>query len=85
MNLKKTLIAAAAVSLLGGAVLSVASSSRNNSDDLFKANVEALADGENSPGEIVRKFLGCPGGERICFSGTITIGGVKIEGTFYLE
>ena len=45
MNFKKTLIAAAAVSLLGGAVLSVASSSRNSSDDLFKANVEALADG----------------------------------------
>ena len=44
------MIAAAAVSLLGGAVLSVASSFRSSSDDLFMANVEALSDNEDPTG-----------------------------------
>ena len=46
MNFKKTLIAAAAASLLGSASFVVASSSRNSKDDLFKANVEALSQPE---------------------------------------
>lgn len=55
-----------------------------NKTPLFEANVEALADGEDGT-NYACKYLGCCGGENKCFTGSITIGGVKFEGTFYMQ
>ena len=53
----------------------------------LKENVEALADsgGMVSIGDKVRDFIGCPGGNAKCFSGEVTIKGVTVSGTWYIE
>ena len=48
---------------------------------IFAADEEA----DDSIGATIREFLGCPGGEKKCFTGKVTIKGVEIEGTWYLE
>ena len=82
MKIKYALIAA--VLLVAATVTSV--EVIKNKTPLFEANVEALADGED--GTMVYyacKYLGCCGGENKCFTGSITIGGVKFDGTFYMQ
>lgn len=48
---------------------------------IFAADEEA----DDSIGAAISEFLGCPGGEKKCFTGKVTIKGVEIEGTWYLE
>lgn len=82
MKIKYAIIAATI--LVAGTVTSMKTIKK--STPLFEANVEALADSEG--GTMVYyacKYLGCCGGENKCFTGSITIGGVKIEGTFYMQ
>lgn len=39
----------------------------------------------DSIGKAVRDFLGCPGGDNKCFSGSFSYKGVEFEGTWYLK
>lgn len=60
----------------------------NGSNSSFlKENVEALTDDGNgvSIGDKVRDVIGCPGGNAKCFSGEVTIKGVTVSGTWYIE
>lgn len=60
---------------------------KGNDACFLKENVEALADGGGgvSIGDKVRDFIGCPGGNAKCFSGEVTIKGVTVSGTWYIE
>lgn len=40
---------------------------------------------DDSIGAQVRDFLGCPGGNKKCFTGKFDFKGVSFEGTWYLE
>lgn len=83
--------------LAAGAVLVAASVSafvyvKNGSssmDGLFNANVEALAGNEGAPDGTVMsyvcKYIGCCGGDFKCFSGSFSISGVELSGTFYMR
>lgn len=44
--------------------------------------MEALTEGE-SIGDYVQNFLGCRGGSKKCFEGTISIKGVSVSGTWF--
>ena len=58
-------------------------------DGLFNANVEALAGDESIPDGTVMsyvcKYIGCCGGDFKCFSGSFSISGVEVSGTFYMR
>lgn len=43
---------------------------------IFAVDIEK----DDSVGETIRELLGCPGGEKKCFSGKITVKGVEFEG-----
>lgn len=68
----------ATVAMLSG--LAVASKDNSGSDVLLHENVEALTSGES-----IREFLDCPGGNKQCFSGSVSYGGISVKGTWYLD
>ena len=60
----------------------------NKNNEIFNANVEALADlepGDKTVMDYVCKYVGCCGGERKCFTGSVNVYGVSVEGTFYMD
>lgn len=83
--MKTTIFAVIAAAILAAATITTVKTIRNT-NPLLDANVEALA--ETEQGTLVHyacKYLGCCGGDNKCFTGSVTIGGVIIEGTFYMN
>lgn len=80
-------ILAAAVLFCIASVVVSRSLFKGNDACFLKENVEALTDsgGMVSIGDKVRDFIGCPGGNAKCFSGEVTIKGVTVSGTWYIE
>lgn len=81
-TMKKLIILASTIVLTASAATVAYVYSQKSSSDLFEANVEALTEGE-SIGDYVQNFLGCRGGSKKCFEGTISIKGVSVSGTWF--
>ena len=47
--------------------------------------VNAAAVPEGAVGEAIREMLGCPGGNKKCFSGTVSYNGLSFTGTWYMD
>lgn len=48
-------------------------------------SIAAKEESDDSIGALIREFLGCPGGEKKCFSGKIEYKGFILEGTWYMD
>ena len=83
---KKLLLAGATLLLATAAVTGFAAYDKSNVSDLLDANVEALATGEQQGlMKYVCEYLGCCGGEKKCFTGSVSYGGASVSGTFYMD
>ena len=83
---KKLLLAGATLLLAAAAVTGFASYEKSDVSDLLDANVEALATGEQQGlMKYVCEYLGCCGGEKKCFTGSVSYGGASVSGTFYMD
>lgn len=83
---KKLLLAGATLLLAAAAVTGFAAYDKSNVSDLLDANVEALATGEQQGlMKYVCEYLGCCGGEKKCFTGSVSYGGASVSGTFYMD
>ena len=83
---KKLLLAGATLLLAAAAVTGFAAYEKSNVSDLLDANVEALATGEQQGlMKYVCEYLGCCGGEKKCFTGSVSYGGASVSGTFYMD
>lgn len=87
--MKKVMILVSAIVLTASAATAAYVYSQKSSSDLFEANVEALTSGESAPDgsvmDYVCKYIGCCGRNDKCFSGSVSIKGVEISGTFYMN
>ena len=82
----KLLLAGATLLLAAAAVTGFAAYDKSNVSDLLDANVEALATGEQQGlMKYVCEYLGCCGGEKKCFTGSVSYGGASVSGTFYMD
>ena len=82
----KLLLAGATLLLAAAAVTGFAAYEKSNVSDLLDANVEALATGEQQGlMKYVCEYLGCCGGEKKCFTGSVSYGGASVSGTFYMD
>ncbi len=87
-TMKKLMILVSAIVLTASAATAAYVYSQKSSD-LFDANVAALTSGESAPDgsvmDYVCKYIGCCGRNDKCFSGSVSIKGVEISGTFYMN
>lgn len=79
------IVAVATVVLAAAAAVAI--HANRQADPIFEANIEALTQSEPTEGlmQYVCKYLGCCGGQNKCFSGEVSINGVTISGTFYMN
>ena len=83
---KKLLFGGVAMLLAAAAVTGFSVCKQSDVSDLLNANVEALATGEQQGlMKYVCEYLGCCGGEKKCFTGSVSYGGASVSGTFYMD
>lgn len=85
--MKKVIALTVGALLVLCAVLVCCTICADNKKGFLYENVEALAsdEGGDSVGDYVKRILGCPGGNAKCFSGEITVKGVTLSGTWYVQ